>query len=184
MDEGRQPAPHSSGINGVGVPASSSVLCLRVTLLDSPNQLWRRVRVPGRMTLRRLHAVLRCVLGFPDVEAHRFRIGDLLYGTTAPGGTTRDSRWVMVGELVGSGIAAFRYEIAAPEVAVHEVRVEAILDEGADAPGPLCLGGEGVWPERALGPVAPPDRVAFMVTDPAVPAFDLEAVNVALARLR
>jgi len=182
MDEGHHPAPLRPGIHGV-VPASSSVVCLRVALLGSTG-LWRRVRVPGRMTLRRLHAVLGCVLGLPDVDNHRFRIGDELYGYTAPGEATRDSRWVMVGELVSSGITAFRYELAEPAIAVHEIRVEAILDEGADAPGPLCLGGEGVWLERSLGPGSTTDRAAFMAPDPSAPAFDLEAVNFALARLR
>lgn len=132
------------------------------------------------MTLRRLHAVLRCALGRPEAEAHRFRVGDVLYGNTAEGLPTRDSRWETVGDIAALGVRSFRYELAAPETLVHEVRVEALLEGGGDE-APLCLDGGGVWPGEPAGGGSE-DRVDFMPAD--APVFDLAAVNAMLVRLR
>ncbi len=135
------------------------------------------------MTLRRLHAVLRCVLGTPDIEAHRFRVGDILYGNTADGLPTRDSRWATVGDVSQQGFASFGYELAEPGTAVHEVRIEALLEDVAVDSRPVCLGGEGVWPAVGVRPMRGEEGVAFIAPDDSI-GFDLNAVNVALARLR
>ena len=100
MDENPHSVPLDSGSGG-GVSGArlAPALCLRVVRLGAEPTLWRRVRVPSQMTLRRLHAVLRCALGSPDIEAHRFRVGDVLYGNTVEGLPTRDSRWATVGDV-------------------------------------------------------------------------------------
>ncbi|MGE5413521.1 MAG: IS1096 element passenger TnpR family protein [Syntrophomonadaceae bacterium] len=158
-------------------------LCLRVDLLDAAPPVWRRLRVSARMTLRRLHGVLCCALGRTDVESHRFRVGEVVYGHTADGLPSRDSRWATLGEIVAQGIRSFGYELGAPGTAVHEVRVEAILEGGADGDGRVeCLAGEGVSPGDAAGADGSHDRVAFIVTD-VFDGFDVDAVNRALARL-
>jgi len=173
--------PGSGGASGVRPPPA---LCLRVVRLGAKPSLWRRVRVPATMTLRRLHGALRCALGRPDIEAHRFRVGDLLYGNTVEGLPTRDSRWATVGEVARRGVATFGYELAEPPgTAVHEVRIEAILEEGIADPRPVCLGGEGVWPADGLLAGGTEEGVAFIAPEDTV-GFDLNAVNAALARLR
>ena len=178
MDGGVPPLSTSAATNGARLPSSS--LCLRVVLLDAEPAIWRRVRVPSRMTLRRFHGVLRCALGRPDVESHRFRVGDVLYGNTVEGLPTRDSRWATLDEFVANGIRSFGYELAVPGIAVHDVRVEAILEGSADDGRAVCLGGSGVWSGGGDG--AGEDGLAFVVPD-VFDTFDLEAVNRALARL-
>ncbi len=177
MDENPFSLPPRPVSNGVGVP--SPAVCLRIVLLDSASPVWRRLRVPAKLTLRRLHGVLRCALGRPDVDEHRFRVGDVLFGNTSDGLPTRDSRWATLGEIVAPGIRSFGYELAAPGTAVHEVRVEAILEDAGDDARVECLAGEGVWPAAAGGSE---DQIAFMVPD-VFDAFDVDAVNRALARL-
>jgi hypothetical protein len=183
MDETPHPVPLDSGTGGGTSARLAPALCLRIVRLGAEPSLWRRVRVPSQMTLRRLHAVLRCVLGRPDIEAHRFRVGDVLYGNTVAGLPTRDSRWATVGDVAQQGIVSFGYEIAEPGTALHEVRIEAILEDGTVDSRPVCLGGEGVWHADA-GPIPGSEEgVAFIAPDDTV-GFDLNAVNVALARLR
>jgi hypothetical protein len=180
MDETPHSVPPEPGAGGGA--RLSPALCLRIVRVGAEPFVWRRVRVPAQMTLRRLHAVLRCVLGSPDIEAHRFRVGDVLYGNTAEGLPTRDSRWATVGDVARQGITSFGYELAQP-AAVHEVRIEAILEEGAVDARPVCLGGEGVWPANGVRAAGVEEGVAFIAPDDSV-GFDLNAVNVALARLR
>jgi pRiA4b ORF-3-like protein len=182
MDETPHPLPLESGSGGTSNARLSPALCLRVVRLGAEPSLWRRVRVPSLMTLRRLHAVLRCVLGRPDIDAHRFRVGDVLYGNTAEGLPTRDSRWATVGDVAQQGIVSFGYELADPGTAM-EVRIEAILDDGTVDSRPVCLAGEGVWPADDVRNAGAEEGVAFIAPDDSV-GFDLNAVNVALARLR
>jgi len=183
MDETPHPLPLESGSGGTSSARLSPALCLRVVRLGAEPSLWRRVRVPSLMTLRRLHAVLRCVLGRPDIDAHRFRVGDVLYGNTAEGLPTRDSRWATVGDVAQQGIVSFGYELAEPGTAMHEVRIEAILEDATVDSRPVCLGGEGVWPADGVRIPGTEEGVAFIAPDDSV-GFDLNAVNVALARLR
>lgn len=182
MDDRALSDPARPAVQGPRVPFQA--LCLRVILLDAGPPVWRRLRVPARMTLRRLHAVLRCALGRPDVEAHRFRVGDVRYGNTADALPTRDSRWTTVGEVAAMGVANFRYELPGPEVVLHEVRIEAILEDVAEDARVVCLAGEGVVPAGETSDGALEDRVHFMTVDPGDAVFDLDAINVALARLR
>ena len=183
MDETPHSVPLDPGSGGTSGARLSPALCLRVARLGTEPSLWRRVRVPSQITLRRLHGVLRCVLGSPDIEAHRFRVGDVFYGNTAEGLPTRDSRWATVGDVARQGIVTFSYELAEPGTAVHEVRIEAILEDGVADSRPVCLGGEGVWPADRVRAPGAEDGVAFIAPDDTV-GFDLNAVNVALARLR
>lgn len=183
MDESPRPLPPENGSGTASAVRPSPVLCLRVVRLGAELSLWRRVRVPASMTLRRLHGALRCALGRPDIEAHRFRVGDVLYGNTVEGLPTRDSRWATVGE-VARGVTSFGYELAEPPgAAAHEVRIEATLEEGAADPRPVCLAGEGVWPADGAPADGAEEGIAFIAPDDTV-GFDLNAVNVALARLR
>ncbi|HTR04142.1 MAG TPA: plasmid pRiA4b ORF-3 family protein [Thermoanaerobaculia bacterium] len=165
----------------------SDPVCLRIVLLEIIPPVWRRLRVPGQMTLRQLHAVLQCAMGWPGIEAHRFRVGEVLYGKMSEGGDLRDSRWVTVADVAAAlGDGSFRYELLADETWEHDIRIEGVLEARTDNQIPVCLGGEGPWPAEAGGtPEDFVDRVDFMTADRLEAGdFDLEAVNRALARLR
>lgn len=184
MDETSHPVPIDSGSAAAATgPRFAPALCLRIVRIGAAPSLWRRIRVPAQLTLRRLHAVLGCVLGRPDIEAHRFRVGDVYYGNTSEGRPTRDSRWATVGDVARQGITTFGYELAEPGTAVHEVRIEAILEDGAVDARPVCLAGEGIWPADRVLAAGSEEGIAFIAPDDTV-GFDLNAVNVSLARLR
>ncbi|HTY43417.1 MAG TPA: plasmid pRiA4b ORF-3 family protein [Thermoanaerobaculia bacterium] len=165
----------------------SDPVCLRIVLLEIFPPVWRRLRVPGQMTLRQLHAVLQCAMGWSGIEAHRFRVGEVLYGKMSEGGGLRDSRWVTVADVAAAlGGGSFRYELLADETWEHDIRIEGVLEARTDNQVPVCLGGEHSWPSEAGDtPEDSADRVDFMTAERLdAGAFDLEAVNRALARLR
>ena len=160
-----------------------AVIRIRVVLLEIVPPVWRRLEVPSHWTLRQLHAALRCAMGWSEGDAHRFRIGDALYGTTSETTPARDSRWITLGDVASRGATSFRYEIGSAESWEHEVIIESWEEGRGEKRGVVCLGGERLWPpESADGPDAWVDGVDFLAAESAR-AFDLESLNRALARL-
>lgn len=57
------------------VPAASRGFGVRLELRGSKPPVWRRLVVPGDLTLPRLHDVIQAAMGWQDSHLHRFRIG-------------------------------------------------------------------------------------------------------------
>lgn len=56
-------------LNGVG---QSSVLEVRVALVDSEPEIWLRLELRGSLTLSQVHQVLQTAFGWEDMHLHRF----------------------------------------------------------------------------------------------------------------
>ena len=56
---------------------------LKVTLEGSKPPIWRRLQVPGNLTLAELHVVLQVAMGWMDGHLHEFEIGGTRYGDPA-----------------------------------------------------------------------------------------------------
>ena len=52
---------------------------LKISLLETQPQIWRRFVVPAGITLDRLHDVIQIVMGWEDMHIHEFRIGNKVY---------------------------------------------------------------------------------------------------------
>ncbi len=65
------------------MPTSSGhpVFRLRITLDEVVPTVWRRVLVPGRIRLAKLHDIFQASIGWTDSHLHSFVIGKKLYGT-------------------------------------------------------------------------------------------------------
>jgi len=168
-----------------GTETRRTVVRLRIVLLEIVPPVWRRLEIPAQWTLRQLHGALRCAMGWSEGDAHRFRVGDALYGNTSEATPARDSRWITLGDVAAKGAKSFRYEIVSGESWEHEVLIESWEEGRGVRANAVCLGGERVWPpESADGPDAWVDGVDFLAADASkAAAFDLESLNRALARL-
>jgi len=179
----------------------SDVARLRIALLDVVPPVWRRVQVPANLTLRRLHSILQCAMGWPETEEHQFRIAGALYGKpTDMTGPLRDSRWIRLADAINRGATSFGYALGTDSAWEHEVRIEGLAGGNAENQRPVCLEGERACPPQGSGGAEGyVDRVggrrssrrggsrnitgfAGQEFDP--DRFDLEAVNRALAWLR
>jgi hypothetical protein len=60
---------------GTGV-GQDSVLEVRVELVDSEPQIWRRFELRGSLALSQVHQVLQAAFGWEDVHLHRFATSD------------------------------------------------------------------------------------------------------------
>jgi hypothetical protein len=181
----------------------SSVYQLKVTLSGSEPPVWRRVQVPGEVSLARLHAVLQLAMGWHNSHLHQFSIGDTRYGEPDPAvaelefSNERTAKLNQVAPLVGN---RFTYEYDFGDSWEHEIVVETIMPSEPGARYPVCTGGERACPPEDCGGIWGYSELLEAVRDPEHPeheemldwlegnfdpeAFDLNEVNRRLRNLR
>jgi hypothetical protein len=173
-----------------------NVARVKVTLLEIVPPIWRRLRIPVHLTLRRFHTVIQESMGWRDARPHRFRVGENAFGNTSdPAEAIKDSRWVTVQDVVAAGFRTFHYEYGSTDPWVHAILVEALDDARPENQRPYCLSGERACPPEesnspddyvdrivaGRGPYAKPGFWPHERFDPE--RFDVERVNAALAAL-
>ena len=52
---------------------------LKLALPFSDPLIWRRIQVPGQMSLADMHRVIQICMGWQDIEAHQFLVGKIFY---------------------------------------------------------------------------------------------------------
>lgn len=214
-------SPYSSGSTGgrkkVGGSARAGptpnkevanlVYQLKVTLKESKPPIWRRIQVPGNITLLKLHRVLQAVMGWEDYHLHQFVVDGVFYGTRDPdfqvsGMETVNERGVRLYQIALDVGSRFIYEYDFGDSWYHQIVVEKLLppEAGASARYPTCIAGKRACPPEDVGGVWGYESFLEAIRDPAHPEheellgwaggsfdpeeFDLEDVNDALKRVR
>jgi hypothetical protein len=175
---------------------------LKITIQEIRPPIWRRVRVPGRMSLEALHRVIQIVFGWTDSHLHEFRIGETRYGQGDEFSELEmlDERRVSVADAVGKKTKRFVYTYDFGDDWHHEVVVEKVEPAGPGEDRAVCLGGKRHGPPDDCG--GPWGYVEFLeaIHDPRneqheemvdwigggfnPEAFDLAAVNKRLAAVK
>lgn len=177
----------------------NAIYQIKVTLKDSQPPIWRRVQVPGDVTLETLHDVLQAVMSWWNYHLHQFIVGDTYYGVSHPEYMMEmhDESKVRLNEIADEG-AAFLYEYDFGDGWLHVLEVEKVVAPEPGREYPVCLGGRratppedvgGIWGfEEYLEAMADPDHSEHEMYmewrgpfDPE--AFDVDEVNAALADL-
>jgi hypothetical protein len=179
---------------------------LKITLMETEPPIWRRLSVPGDMTLRRLDRVIQTAMGWTNSHLHTFTAGGVLYSDPSPEWEmpVKDERRVRIEQIAREEGEAFVYEYDLGDAWRHQVLVEEVRVERGAAEGPSCLAGERACPPEDCGGVSgyyetlkilgDPSHdeyedtktwITSMTSGPFDPdAFDLEAVNAALKARR
>ncbi len=173
---------------------------LKVTLVDSKPPIWRRFEVPADISLEQLHRVLQAVMGWTNSHLHEFEKGRVLYGVSdREFGVQRVSeRKTRVGDLLTRTGATLDYEYDFGDSWSHRIVLEAVVE--SDARTARVLAGKRACPPEDVGGMWGYESFLEALADPKHPnhvelrewsgggfdpeAFDVEAANRALARLR
>ena len=140
----------------------TDVYQLNITLQHVQPPVWRRVLVPGAMTLAELHDVIQTVMEWCDSHLHEFVVGGVRYG---------DPRWDEFDELVDERktrlnalpLAAgkqFVYTYDFGDDWRHVIDVEAVLPVDPDAFYPVCTEAQRACPPEDIG--GPPGYLIFL----------------------
>jgi hypothetical protein len=177
---------------------AKSIYQLKITLRGSKPPIWRRVQVPGSMTLDALHVVIQIAMGWEDEHLHEFDVNGVPYAPpnpyyTDPFSARLDEARARLHKIAPEEGAKFTYEYDFGDSWSHAILVEKILDPEPDTRYPRCVAGRlacppedcgGIWGYYSLldtlaDPKAPDHaEMVEWIGDPFDPtAFSLDEVN-------
>jgi hypothetical protein len=179
---------------------------LKVMLVGSKPPIWRRIAVKDTIKLPRLHLVLQLVMGWTNSHLHRFRAGEVYYGTPpdplfawSEVEELNERRYRLL-DLCEKAGDEFHYEYDFGDFWDHEVKVEKVVPVPPAFTHALCLGGALACPLEDSGGILgyyekleilqdPTDPDHAEVLDWVGPNFDptyfnQDAVNRALRKLK
>lgn len=132
----------------------ASVYQLKVSLREIKPPIWRRVQVPGDITLAKLHRVSQIVMGWTNSHLHKFSTGGVAYAEPDPDGflNFQSDRRVRLNNVVRAK-QKFEYEYDFGDSWEHDIVVEKTLQPEPGAFYPFCLGGGRACPPEDCGGV-------------------------------
>lgn len=127
---------------------------LKVSLLEVEPPVWRRLLVPGTMSLDRLHTVIQKAMGWTDSHLHEFVIRGRRYGEPDPEEPDADleHEWkATLRQVAPAEGLQFEYLYDFGDGWTHEVLVESITAQEKGSRYPVCLAGERRCPPEDCG---------------------------------
>lgn len=128
---------------------------LKVTLEEIAPPIWRRVEVPGGVSLARLHSVIQLAMGWMDCHLHEFRIDGVTHGEPDPDfdddREVKDDRRSRLSRAVGAVGDEFVYLYDFGDGWTHRVVVEGILSPEPRIRYPRVLAGARACPPEDVG---------------------------------
>jgi hypothetical protein len=132
---------------------SNQVYQLKITLKGSKPPIWRRVMVPGKFSLYRLHHVIQMVMGWTDDHLHQFIIDGEYYSIPSPDDwePVIDERRYALNRIAPNEKRKFVYQYDFGDNWEHDILVEKILPPEKDSKYPVCLKGKRACPPEDIG---------------------------------
>jgi hypothetical protein len=172
---------------------------IKVVLKEIEPPIWRRLQVPPRTSLLKLHRILQLAMGWTNSHLHLFDVDGKLYGEPSADWDFEvlDSRKMTLEKIFSQGRTSFLYEYDLGDSWRHEIELLGMM-EGEEKPG--CTAGARACPPEDCGSttgyyhllvaLSAPDHEEHDTMlewvggkfDPN--AFDVVAVDRALKRLR
>ena len=106
---------------GMSPGVSKTAFQLRISLKEYLPVIWRRLLVPGGITMAKLHTIFPAAMGWEDYHLHCFEIDGVRYGIPDPEFevTDIDDKTVRLSDLVGER-ARFEYQYDFGDSWCHE----------------------------------------------------------------
>ena len=126
---------------------------IKVSLNGVRPPIWRRLLVPGSISLKELHDVLQVAVGWTDSHLHQFAARGTLYGQPDPGfgrGCVNE-KGVRLDVVLQVEKDAMIYEYDFGDGWQHKVVLEKILGSAVDGVAPSCAAGARACPPEDCG---------------------------------
>lgn len=147
---------------------SDQVYQLKITLRGSKPPIWRRVMVPGKFSLYKLHQVIQRAMGWEDSHLHQFIIDGEYYSIPSSDDwePVIDERRYALSRIARHEKSKFVYEYDFGDNWEHTILVEKILPAETGVEYPLCLKGKRACPPEDVGGVWGYEGFLEAVRDP------------------
>jgi hypothetical protein len=177
--------------------AGKTVISLKVTLRGVKPPIWRRLLMPGTMTLGDLHDAIQAVMGWGDCHLHAFVIDGRQYGDQTTTDDVANENRLTLNGVLKSGVARFTYTYDFGDNWEHMVTIEKPRPEEDGRSYPACVAGARNCPPDDCGGIWGYEHLLEVLADPGHPEradqiewlggefdpeeFSVEATDAALA---
>jgi len=130
----------------------------QISLSFSDPLIWRRVQVPGTLSLTGLHLVIQRCMGWSDSHVHQFLVGKISFEPTLRAGKIRElteyseSKFKLY-ELEEGMSFIFTYVYDAGDGWEHEIRLEETVTPERAVNSPVLLSGERACPPETTSDI-------------------------------
>ena len=142
---------------------------LKVTLRGIRPPVWRRLLVPGTMTLGELHLAIQAAMGWENCHLHVFEVGGRDYGAPYDVDDVADEERLTLNALVKSGVARFAYTYDFGDGWEHAILVEGRQPADVGRSYPACIAGKRNCPPEDCGGPWGYQHLLAVLADPAHP---------------
>lgn len=174
---------------------------LHISLAFSDPLIWRRVQVPGTITLATLHDVIQLSMGWHDSDFHQFLVGKISYEPTSSGSTIREStkydeRNTKLHNIEEGMLFMFTYLYDAGQGWEHQIHLEEVVPHTKELRYPVLLSGEQACPPETFDDIhdyqavltslenSPKNRQAKLLELTGNSDFDADSFDLTAAKLR
>jgi hypothetical protein len=152
--------------------AATGVLSLKISLRHVKPPIWRRVLMPGRMTLSDLHLAIQATMGWENDHLHAFDINGEQYGDSSTMDDVANERRLTLNTLTKNGVTRFTYTYDFGDDWEHDILIEKTPPAHTAKALPACIGGKrNCPPEDCGGPWGYAELVPILA-DPANPQHE------------
>ena len=148
---------------------AKSVVSLKVTLRGTKPPIWRRLLVPGAMTLGALHEAIQAAMGWQGGHLHVFDIDGRQYGDRRTVDDVADENRLTLSGVLKSGVTRFGYIYDFGDDWDHTVAIEKIQPAIDGQTYPACVAGKRNCPPEDCGGVWGYEELLQILADPAHP---------------
>src|SRR4051812_49954929 len=111
--------------------ASKAPLSLKVTLYGTKPPVWRRLLIPGEMTLGDLHQAIQAAMGWDGGHLHAFDIAGRQYGDPDSLDEVADEERLTLNKVLNTGVSRFTYTYDFGDNWEHTVLIERPRQQGS-----------------------------------------------------
>lgn len=143
---------------------------LKITLVGSDPEIWRRVLVSGKTSLGELHSIIQFAMDWTDMHLHQFVVKGVAYEDPNPDmdiSDAKDENKAMLFDIAPVARSSFMYIYDFGDYWEHKIKVEKRLDRHEIFEGrPVCLEGEGACPPEDCGGIYGYYEMLHILDDP------------------
>ena len=150
--------------------ADKSIVSLKVTLRGTRPPVWRRLLIPGTMTLADPHQAIQAAMGWEDCHLHAFDIGGRQYGDRHTVDDVADENRLTLNSMLKSGVARFVYTYDFGDDWEHIVVMEKRAPAVEASSYPACVAGKRNCPPEDCGGAWGYQHLLDVLANPAHPA--------------
>jgi len=131
---------------------NDSVIQIKITLVESNPQVWRRVLIPLHFTLQQLHEVIQITMGWQNSHLYSFDISGVEYGEDLEdiNEEIKDAQKHKLSDIL-TDKKQFFYLYDFGDDWQHEIIIESILKKENNYNYPVCIAGQNACPPEDSG---------------------------------